>query len=590
MRSILRVPAVALSATLALGLAACGSSNNKSSGGGAGAGVVTKEIAGKKGGTLTVMNLSDVDSLDPGYAYYQFDYSAYTMPGHRSLYGWGPSDLAPRPDLATGDPVFSSDFKTATIKIRRGVKFSPPVNREVNTKDIKYALERGEIASVGNAYFQPYLGTLVGADAFKNKKASEITGIQTPDHQTLVLKFSTPYGGPGLLKNVLALPLSAPVPKAYAAKYDAGATSTYGQHSVFTGPYMIQNDGKGNITGYQPGKSITLVRNPNWDPKTDFRPAYVDKIVVDEGNDITVGSRRILNGQNLVSGDFAAPPTPILKQALATKKDQIAVEPSGSIRWVALNSHVKPLDNINVRKAIAAILDRDAMRLTRGGSTLGTVATHIIPPGLPGFDEAGGTGTDLDFLKSPTGNPTLAADYMKKAGYPSGKYTGNVKLLMVGDNQPPASKTGEAVQAAIEKLGFKLNYRQVTHPTMLAKFCGVPKNQPAICPNLGWGKDFFDSQSMLDPTFSGKAIVPVNNSNYGQLNDPVVNAAIDKAKALTDPAARATAWAAIDKMVTAKAVIIPWLWDNDIDLRSANVNGVATKFNSTWAYEWTSIK
>ena len=46
-------------------------------------------------------------------------------------------------------------------------------------------------------------------------------------------------------------------------------------------------------------------------------------------------------------------------------------------------------------------------------------------------------------------------EYMKKAGYPSGKYTGP-PLLMVGDNQPPASKTGEAFQAQLEKLGFKL--------------------------------------------------------------------------------------------------------------------------------------
>jgi peptide/nickel transport system substrate-binding protein len=279
-----------------------------------------------------------------------------------------------------------------------------------------------------------------------------------------------------------------------------------------------------------------------------------------------------------------------LRSALASRKDQISIEPAGSIRWIALNSKIKPLDNVNVRKAIGAILDRDALRLTRGGPTLGTVASHIIPPLVPGHEEAGGANSPVDYLKNPSGDPALAASYMKKAGFASGKYTGNQKLLMVGDNQPPASKTGEAIQAALEKLGFKLNYRQVTHPTMLSRFCGVPKNQPAICPNLGWGKDFFDAQSVLDPTFNGEAIVPVNNSNYGQLDDPKVNAAIEKAKALTDAGERAKAWADVDKMVMDTAVIIPWLWDNDIDLRSSNVNAVATKFNSTWALEWTSLK
>jgi peptide/nickel transport system substrate-binding protein len=586
MRRILRASLPAMVAGLALTFAGCGGGDGgdgKGSGG-------NQPIEGKRGGTLTVLNISDIDVLDPGYAYYQTDYQIFVMPGMRTLYGWGPTDTVPRPDIAAGPPKFSSDFKTATIKIRTGVRYNAPVNRQVVTKDIKYAIERGAIPGVGNAYFAVYLGDLEGVDAFKAHKAPGISGIETPDHTTLVLKFSKPYGGPALLQNVLALPISSPVPKNYAAKYDKGETSTYAKHALFTGPYMIENDGKGNITGYQPGKRIVLVRNPNWDPKTDYRPAYLDKIIVDEGNDITVASRRVLSGSSLVSGDYAAPPTPVLKQALRSRRDQIHIQPSGGIRWIALNQHIKPLNNINVRKAIGAILDRETLRLTRGGPTLGEIATHFIPPGIPGFEEAGGKESPVDFLRSPGGDPKLAAEYMKKAGYPSGKYTGPDKILMVGDNQPPASKTGEAVQAALQKLGLKLTYRQVTHPTMLSRFCGVPKNQPAICPNLGWGKDFFDAQSIIDPVFNGKAIVPVNNSNYGQLNDPTINAAIEKAKALTDAGERSKAWAAVDKMVTEKAVIIPWLWDNQVELRASNVNGVSTKFNNTWALEWTSLK
>ena len=43
---------------------------------------------------------------------------------------------------------------------------------------------------------------------------------------------------------------------------------------------MIANDGNGNMTGYQAGKKIELVRNPSWDKDTDYRPAYLDKIDV----------------------------------------------------------------------------------------------------------------------------------------------------------------------------------------------------------------------------------------------------------------------------------------------------------------------
>ena len=64
------------------------------------------------------------------------------------------------------------------------------------------------------------------------------------------------------------MPCTVPVPKDYAQKYDKGKQSTYGEHQVFTGPYMVENDGKGKITGYKPGKKLTLVRNPSWDKST----------------------------------------------------------------------------------------------------------------------------------------------------------------------------------------------------------------------------------------------------------------------------------------------------------------------------------
>jgi peptide/nickel transport system substrate-binding protein len=221
---------------------------------------------------------------------------------------------------------------------------------------------------------------------------------------------------------------------------------------------------------------------------------------------------------------------------------------------------------------------------------LGPTATHFIPPEMPGFEEAGGLkGSGYDFVSNPNGDLKLAMSYMKKGGFPSGKYTGP-PLLMVGDNQPPASKTGEAIQSQLETLGFKLNYRQVEHSTMLSKFCGVPKAKVAICPNLGWGKDFFDSQSLIDPVFNGKNIVPAGNVNTSQANDPKLNAAMDKGEEIVEPADRAKAWAEVDKQVTDQSYVVTWLWDNGINFASKNVNAVRNKFNSAWDISYTSLK
>jgi peptide/nickel transport system substrate-binding protein len=581
-----------LLAVLALTVAACGGGDDNGGGGGkTSGGTSASGTQGKKGGTLTVMAVNDVDSMDPGYWYYQTDFQWVGLPGQRWLYSWKPNETKPAPDLATGLPQVSDDGKTLTITIRGDIKYSPPLQtRTVKAADVKYSMERTFLPQVGNGYAGVYWSTIEGVKAFQDGKAEEITGIEAKDDTTLVLHLDRPSGVLAT-GNALALPGTGAVPKDYAAKYDKGKASTYGEHQVWTGPYMVPNDASGKMTGWVPGKSLTLVRNPSWDPKTDWRPAYLDKINISEGNDVTVASRKVLTGQSMINGDFAAPPTAILKSGLATKKDQFLIQPSQGNRFIALNTQVKPFDNPNVRKAVAAVVNKTDLRTTRGGPTVGTIATHFIPEGMPGFEESGGAAgpEGLDWNKNPNGDLQLAMEYMKKGGYPTGKYTGPA-LLMVGDNTPPASKTGEALQAQLQTLGFKLNYRQVQHPVMLSKFCGVPKAKVAICPNLGWGKDFFDSQSMIDPLFNGKNIVPVGNTNYAQLDNPEYNAAMDKAEETTDPDQRAQEWADINKTVTAGAYMIPWLNENQVNFRSTNVNAVYNKFNSTWDLSHTSLK
>ncbi|HEY7933274.1 MAG TPA: ABC transporter substrate-binding protein, partial [Solirubrobacteraceae bacterium] len=466
----------------------------------------------KNGGKVTVLDIAGgVDSLDPGYWYYQTDYTELGQTTQRSLYGWPAAATSPVPDIATALPALSNGGKTLTIHIRSGVHYSAPLqNREVTTADFKYSLERCFMASVSNGYAPVYYSKIVGAPSEPAAKLPNITGLETPNSTTLIIKTSVPVGVL-TTADALGLPCSIPVPQSYAEKYDKGSHSTYGEHQVFTGPYMIRGAGSGTVptSGYQPGKLLVLVRNPSWQRSTDpIRPAHFNEIVIKGGNDITVASRQILTGQSMMSGDFAAPPPAVLKEGLANNRSQFYIEPSGGNRYISLTTTVKPLNNVNVRRAIAAVIDRNALRLTRGGAAIGTLATHFIPPTMPGFGAAGGeAGPGYDFYSNPNGNVALAESYMKKAGYPSGKYTGP-PLLAVADNEPPAKNTAEAVQSQLAKIGITLNLREVPHATMLSTFCLVPKAKVAICPTLGWGKDFFDSQSMIDPVFNGKNIVP----------------------------------------------------------------------------------
>jgi peptide/nickel transport system substrate-binding protein len=348
---------------------------------------------------------------------------------------------------------------------------------------------------------------------------------------------------------------------------------------------MIENDGQGKITGYQPSKKLTLVRNPSWDKSTDFRPAYFDKVEETCCSDATVAAKKTLSGQGYLSGDYAAPPVAVFKQATSNTPDQVKITPSTGNRYVALNTTIKPLDNVNVRRAISAAVDRTALRQTRGGPKVAKIATHFLPPNVPGFEDAGGEkGPGYDFVSSPTANVPLAKEYMKKAGYANGMYNGPA-LLTVSDNVSPAKETGEAFQSQVGKIGIKLQLREVPRATLLSKFCNVPKADVAICPTLGWGADFFSAQSFIDPLFNGKNIVPSGNVNTAQVNDPKLNKQIEDAKHVTDPEGLAKAWGDLDKEVTDQSYFVTYMWDNNVGLQSSNMNGVASLFNSG-AYDW----
>jgi peptide/nickel transport system substrate-binding protein len=578
----------AIATALALAVAGCGGGDDdKSSEKPA---TNTGSADAKKGGDLSVLYAGDVDNIDPGITYYQYGFLvAYAT--QRPLYSFKPDDaINPEPDLAEGPPEIAADGKTLTIKIRSGVKFSPPVNREVTTKDVKYAIERAFTTQVNGPYVGAYMSDIDGVKEFQDGKAKEISGITTPDDLTIVFKMSRPRAA--IVAGALALPVSAPVPKEYAEKFDnAKGTSKYGNNQVFTGPYMIKNDASGKLTGYTPGSRIELVRNPNWDAATDYKPANVDSITIKEGTDPTVGARQVLDGSKLVTGDFQLP-APILSSASRNNKDQLVLTPpTGRFRYIALNNTVKPFDDINVRKALSAVFDRDALRKAFGGPLVGDIPTHWIPPGQPGFDEAGGdAGPGVDFLAKPEGDPALAAEYMKKAGYASGKYDGGQTFTGVSDNATVQKQVGETAVAQFAKLGFTVKMKYVVRDAMYTKYCQVPRDQPAVCPSVGWLKDFADPETLLGPVFKGSNILDVGNSNFAQLNNPKINEMMDKAEVINDPAERNKAWGEIDKAITEDAASIPWLWDKQPMLKSKDVNGVVNGANAAWDLTFTSIK
>src|SRR4051794_20211302 len=149
-------------------------------------------------GRVTVLSSTDVDYLDPGRTYYTFGYEVQEAV-HRTLYALRPVDPAPTPetatahvpeivpDLAAAAPEVGDGGRTVTVHLRAGVRFAPPVDREIVARDVAYAISRAFSESVGGAYMT-YFEDLVGAPRAPPRRPRAVRGIETPDDHTIVFR------------------------------------------------------------------------------------------------------------------------------------------------------------------------------------------------------------------------------------------------------------------------------------------------------------------------------------------------------------------------------------------------------------------
>jgi len=557
---------------------------------------------GQKGGVFKAVSSGDIDYIDPGQSYYTFGYEIFRVTT-RNLMQYPPlagaAGLVPTPDLSDGQPTHSADFSTWTFKLRSGVKFGPPVSRAVKSSDIKYAVERMFNPNVGgqyNFYLDGAIGAaLVGAKEFENAYTSKnkavidggITGITTPDDSTIVFKFASARAD---VAGLVTMPGFAPVPKEYAQPLDAASPSKYGPKQVSSGPYMFKNDPTtGNIQGsglgWDPNKKIDLVRNPNYDQATDpFRKNFPDEITIDEGyNDPEIATQKILNGEFDLNFDFQVPADK--QQAInanATQKTLLRTPASPCFRYVSLNTTIHPFTNVHVRRAVAWILNKDAMRKTRGGASAGLIAGHIILPILSGFSDAGGTTFDPYATPQEQGDQAKAIAEMKLAaqdGEPNidaatGQYTGPA-VLLVGSSAGVAPKTTSQVASDLRKLGIKTSQQQFTTGTMYSEWYQVPSKKVAVASNAGWCIDYPDTFTLLAPILlgpgQGGSFPQVKNNNYSLFNDPTTNGLIAQVAKTTDQTKKNALFGQIDKQAMDQVPIVPWLWDSSSLLVSPRV-------------------
>ena len=541
------------------------------------------EIEGQRGGTLTVVSLEGSPDLDPARINDVYG-TMIARATQRSPYTFRPDRNGElEQDLAEGTPEISDDSREVTITIRSGVNFSPPVNREVTAHDVAYGIARGFLPGVDSPAAHLYFADIKGVADVAAGRRTIPSGLVTPDDSTLQIHLTAPTGR--LVADALTLPAAAPVPAEYARRFDQLPRSTYGRHQVFTGPYRIAA-GPGGLLPPADAPELTLDRNPRWDSNEDFRPAFVDRIVLEQrAPGPAAVAQRVLGGGAAVTS--SEPPRADLDRALSTRRAQVALPLAGEITFIALNTRLAPFNEANVRRAVSAALDQDAVRAALGGPAVGAVPTHWIPPGVPGFEEAGGLeGPGVDFLASRRGNLPLARRYLRQAGYPRGRVTGAPVLQLVARREASGAAFAAATRRALAALGLRSRVRFLAFGPFTAACSRAPR--VAACLGYRWQRDLNDAASVLPPLFGAQGLQA--GTNVSRLFDPTLERLMGKAATTTGAADRAQRWADVDRRVTELAPGVPIVWNRDPNLRSADVKGVLDPDLAAWSLSFSSLR
>jgi len=576
------IAALAAATAFALALTGCGSSTSPSSS--TKTSVTPKFNAAngaifnpstKKGGTLTYANSGDWDNLDPADTYYGYSWNFIRYYG-RSLVMFkpAPGDAGTQlvPDLATSLGQSSDGGKTWTYHIRPGLKYSDGTT--ITTKDIKYDVERTLDKTVfpnGPTYFNDFLDLQGYTTPYKDNTPGRLglKAIETPDDNTIIFHLAKPFSS---FDYFAMLPATIPVPEAK----DTGAT--YKTHIVSSGPYMFDT--------YVPGKSFSLKRNPNWDPKSDpYRTALPDEISVKLNVNAEEIDRELLNGTLDVDVASGGVQTDTQAQIVndPTKKSRADLAPLARLWYTSINSDVAPLNNIDCRKAVELAADHDGFLRAFGGTYGGVIATSMMPPILPGATKA----DPYNFLANKNGDANAAKQELQKCGQPNG-FTVNMAYRA---ERPKEKAEGEALQQSLGKVGIHVNLKPYPQGDYYKLYAGKPDfakaNDLGLMAN-GWGADWPEGFGYLSQIVDSRVIRATGGNSNLSVKDPKVDSMIDQALQTTDASARNQVWGQIDAQVMSDAFVLPGVWASVLLYRPPALTNVYVN-NGFGGYDFMSL-
>lgn len=399
----------------------------------------------QRGGRLTVLADKAPVTLDPTRASRPDELSILSLVT-RSLtqyrYDPGAGAMVLVPDLATDLGGPNKDFTAWTFTLRPGLTYSD--GSAVRAADIAYAVKRafatGKLPG-GPGYNRDYF---VDGRRYRGpfRDGTDYAGVKVSG-DSITIKMRRPFPD---MAHYAALPTFTPIPPAADRR-----PRRYGMDPLATGPYEFDS--------YEPGKSLTLRRNRQWDPGTDpARHQYpdtwsfrfgvkanaIDELLIDDEDEAqTTASYTDVQAENY--------PRTLLD---ASVKERVVRGSAPCTRLWYLD--MRTIESLEVRRAIGlAFPYRQYWReLNEIEGVTRIPATTILPPGTNGrlaYDVLGNAGARTD--------PAAAAELL------AGADEVGFELRFAYDEQDRVAKAARAVfTAAFLKAGFTVTAVPTTGP------------------------------------------------------------------------------------------------------------------------------
>jgi ABC-type oligopeptide transport system substrate-binding subunit len=331
------------------------------------------------------------DTLDPNLVY-TADVNFITKMLFVNLSDFDEQNAVPTPDLAKSWEV-SKDGLVWTYHLRNDVKWTN--GRAVTARDVVYSMKRILDPATASplAYMMYSIKNAKAVNTGENKDLDSV-GIKAVDDWTVQFTLDKPEGFfPTAIRSV-----GYPVPREAIEKF--GNKWFEPNNIVSNGPYLLKE--------WKPDDRMVFEKNPNY---YDAKNVQIDKVTVyiitDDSTAMAMYESGGLDTVNVPVGDIdRVMRDPVLSKQAKSVPQLISYQ-------IQINVKAPPMDNANVRKALAAAIDKQALvkYVAKGGQVPMDTVTPLGAFGA--VPKSAKIGIPYD--------PVAAKEYLKKAGYPDGK-------------------------------------------------------------------------------------------------------------------------------------------------------------------------